>query len=149
MIADQNRSKSPDRKRVQSPTSPKLFTAKKDLDLISQPKHTHKNVNNTVEHLLIQEAKQALWLEKAAVKEAKDQLRASDEDFDLSKIRSSDEYFDHVSIQIPISELYKLLMCMCNSEENEFCAILIRIECKELQNKYKGRFLLQVWTKVG
>ena len=38
---------------------------------------------------------------------------------------------------------------MCQSEENEFCAVEIKIECMELQNKYRGRFLLQVWTKLG
>ena len=38
---------------------------------------------------------------------------------------------------------------MCNSEENEFCAVEIQIEDFELQNKYRGRYLIQVWTKAG
>ena len=54
-----------------------------------------------------------------------------------------------VSHQIPIAELYKLIDNCANSEENEFCAILLRIENMELQQKYEGRYLLQVWTRVG
>ena len=51
---------------------------------------------------------------------------------DISKCKGSEEYFAAVSHQIPISELYSLVKCCSNSEENDFCVILIKIENKEL-----------------
>ena len=54
-----------------------------------------------------------------------------------------------MSHNIPIAELYKLIDTCSNSEENEYCAVLIKIESLELQKKYEGRFLLQVWNKEG
>jgi hypothetical protein len=54
-----------------------------------------------------------------------------------------------VSHNIPISELYKIEGCCNHSEANSFCAVQIKIENMELQKKYKGRYLLQVWSKKG
>jgi len=45
--------------------------------------------------------------------------------------------------------LYRLVDSCSNSEENNLCAILFRIESMELQKKYEGRYLLQVWNRDG
>ena len=54
-----------------------------------------------------------------------------------------------MSHQIPIVELYRIIDTCSNSEDNIFCAILIKIESRELQKKYQGFYLLQVWTSSG
>jgi len=61
---------------------------------------------------------------------------------DFTQCKTSERYFEVVSHNIPIAELYKLIDTCSNSEENEFCAVLIAIESLELQKKYEGRFLL-------
>ena len=67
----------------------------------------------------------------------------------FSDCRKSEKYFDMVSHQIPISDLYKLIKSWSNSEQNPFCAILLQIVHPELQNKYEGRYQLNVWTNQG
>jgi hypothetical protein len=54
-----------------------------------------------------------------------------------------------VSNKIPISELYKIVKTCSNSEQNDFCAVLVSIEDMELQKSHSGRYLLQIWTKEG
>jgi hypothetical protein len=51
---------------------------------------------------------------------------------DYSKCNSSERFFEVISHKIPIAELYKLIDTCSNSEENEFCAILIAIMDQEL-----------------
>ena len=48
-----------------------------------------------------------------------------------------------------MSELYTLEEVRSNSEQNRFCAILLKIVSLELRKQYEGCYLLQVWTRDG
>ena len=64
-----------------------------------------------------------------------------DDRIDLSNVESSEEYLDMISHSIPISELYKIEGCCSNNQQNNFCAVLIKIVNMELQKRYLGRYL--------
>ena len=55
-----------------------------------------------------------------------------DDRMDLSNIENSEEYLDMISHSIPISELYKIEGCCSNNQQNNFCAVLIKIVNMEL-----------------
>lgn len=71
---------------------------------------------NSVERYIIEEVKSELLKMKGHANLKKNSR--TEENFNCANIKSSDEYFDFVSHQIPISELYQLLDTCSNSEEN-------------------------------
>jgi len=59
-----------------------------------------------------------------------DRTEEKNETFDISQCKGSEEYFSAVAYQIPVIELYRIIDSCCNSEENIFCPILIKIESR-------------------
>jgi len=67
----------------------------------------------------------------------------------LCRAKNSAEMLKSMSFDININKLYSLEQAFCDNQFNEYCAVLLRVENKQLRQVLGGKYLVQVWNKQG
>jgi len=81
-----------------------------------------------------------------------DEESEAKESYDFMKLcraKNSAEMLKSMSFDININKLYRLEQAFCDNEHNEYCAVLLRIENRQLRQELGGNYLIQVWNKQG